>query len=240
MKTPIQEKNKYLNKYLLLIIGVAMVAWTTFYLRPQIIDIAMYGWNDWPSHEADAGCFWSKKSFLALAFFQQECPELPASMQWHFSENKDGSIVRTDETKYGYSFKLQVFTKSVNESPMDVMQGLYAQLSPAEQTLCDIQDADEPVERFSDGRVHWTENPHPTFHKTRLKIDVNEVTRQEIMRKSEPGDTKYDYMCGHDVGTTLAEHSPYYEFDDRSPNKYLMVGSYGQEGPMIDLNSIHF
>lgn len=55
-----------------------------------------------------------------------------------------------------------------------------------------------------------------------------------------PGEPQYDYMCAHTVGSTFTSHSPYFEFDDRSPEKYLFVGSYGQDGPPIDLNSIQF
>jgi hypothetical protein len=77
-------------------------------------------------------------------------------------------------------------------------------------------------------------------HKIRYKIDINPNLVQQIMEQSEPGGTKYDYMCGNIVGTTFSGHPPYFEFDDRNQNEYLLVGAYGQEGPLIDLNSIRF
>jgi hypothetical protein len=116
----------------------------------------------------------------------------------------------------------------------------YAKLTPDEQKVCKIQDADEPVGHFSDEKIRWTENPHPMPHKTRYKIDITPEVSQKIMQNSEPADPRYDYICGHLVGTTSTGHPPYFEFDDRNPSKYHLVGTYGQEGPLVDLNSIQF
>jgi hypothetical protein len=149
-------------------------------------------------------------------------------------------LVQTQPTEYGYSFTLQLFTKYSSESPLDILKEWYAKLTSDEQTNCEIQSADEPIDRFSDGRVDWTENPHPISHKTRYKIDIKPEIAKKIMRNSEPADPKYDYMCGQLVGTTFGSHPPYFEFDDRDPSKYLLIGAYGQEGPLIDLNSIQF
>jgi hypothetical protein len=56
--------------------------------------------------------------------------------------------------------------------------------------VCEIQNADEPVNHFSDGRVDWSENPHPMPHKTRYKIDIKQEIIQKIMQNSEPADPK--------------------------------------------------
>ena len=120
------------------------------------------------------------------------------------------------------------------------MKDWYAKLSSEQKKNCEIQDGDEPIQYFHDGTVMWTEDSHPMPHKAGYKIDIKPEISQKIFQNTEPGETKYDYMCGHIVGTTLSGHPPYFEFDDRSPNKYLFVGAYGFEGPMIDLNSIRF
>jgi len=139
-----------------------------------------------------------------------------------------------------YQFTIQVLNKEATQTPLDIVKLWYAKLTPDQQKVCEIQNADEPLSYFYNGKVNWTEDPHPTPHKTRYKIDIRPENTQRMMQDSEPGDTKFDYMCGHTVGTTFSGHAPYLEFDDRSPDKYLLVGTYGQEGPLIDLNSMRF
>jgi hypothetical protein len=204
----------------------------------DVQNMLAYGWGEWPTHASFEGCSWTKKTFSKIALFEQSCSD--PSLQSPLGENSDGTLVQTQPTKYGYSFKLQLFTKSSSESSLEVLNDWYAKLTPDEQKVCEVQDADEPIDHFSDGRADWTENPHPMPHKTRYKIDIKPEIAQKIMQNSEPADQKYDYMCGHLVGTTFASHPPYFEFDDRDPTKYLLVGAYGQEGPLIDLNSIQF
>jgi hypothetical protein len=228
-------KNK---KVLYLILGGVALMLVVSNWHSDIQNMLAHGWSEWPTHEAFVGCNWIKKTFSKITLFEEDCSD--PSLQAPLFENNDGTIVQTQPTKYGYSFKIQLFAKNIAESPLDVVKGWYTELSPDEQKVCEIQDADEAVDHFSDGRIHWTENPHPASHKTRYKIDIKPDISQKIMQDAKPGDTKYDYICGHIVGTTLSGHPPYFEFDDRSPNMYLMIGSYGQEGPLIDLNSIRF
>jgi hypothetical protein len=153
-----------------------------------------YGWSDWPTHEAFGGRNWMKKTFSKISLFEEHCSD--PSLQSPLSENTDGTVVQTQPTKYNYIFKLQLFTKDTTQSPLEVVKGWYAKLTLDEQKVCEIQNADEPVDHFSDGRVHWTENPHPSPHKTRYKIDIRPEISQKIMQNSEPAD----------LGTWSAQH----------------------------------
>jgi len=204
-----------------------------------IANLLTYGWNDWPTHEADEHCSWVRQTFSQLSFFKQECPGVP----YDFVENDKGTLVQTQETKYGYSFKLELFTRAGSETPQDVMKAWYAKLTPEQRKVCEIQSVDEPVTYFPDGKPNFHQRPNPTEHKTRYAIGIKSDVWQQITEKygGDPGSSAgYDYMCGHEVGTTWGSYPPYFEFDDRSPEKYLLVGSYAFEAPPIDLNSIRF
>ena len=83
-------------------------------------------------------------------------------------------------------------------------------------------------------------DPHPTPHKTQLDIYLRKSTQNIIEANDGIGDPKYDFLCGHSLGSYLEARPPYLEFDDRSPDKYLFVSSRGQDDPPIDLNSLRF
>ena len=222
---------------LLLLVGLA----SAFYFRDNIRNLLAYGPGDRPTHDAAADCSWIKKTFSKITLFEQGCPDVPP--EWQLSENQDGSVLATRETKYGYSFKLQFFGKDTAQKPSEVAQEWYAKLTPEQQQKCSIQNADEPVDHLSNGKLLWTENPHPMPHKTRYKIAIRPELIKQIWDENggDPGDAPdRDYMCGHIVGTTWSGHPPYFEFDDRSPDKYLLAGTYGLEAPPIDLNSLRF
>jgi hypothetical protein len=226
-----------------LFIGVLLVAGliSALYFRDDIHNLLAYNQGDQPTHDAAADCSWIKKTFSKLTLFEQGCPSVPP--EWQLSESQGGSVLTTSETKYGYSFKLQIFEKDAAQKPSDVMQEWYAKLTPEQQQKCSIQNADEPVDHFSNGKLLWTENPHPMPHKTRYKVAIRPELIKQIWDEygGDPGDAPdRDYLCGRIVGTTWSGHPPYFEFDDRSPDKYLLVGSYGLEGPQIDLNSLRF
>lgn len=209
--------------------------------RDDIKNLLEYGWGDWPTHESFEKCTWKKRTFSKITLFEQSCSDsLPQSQ---LSESNDGAIVQTQTTKYGYSFKLQLFTKGSTQKPRDIINEWYAKLTSEQQKLCEVQNADEPLQYFSDGKILLAEAPHPTPHKTRYKITIRPEVIEQIWNEydGDPGSSpERDYMCGQVVGTTWGGHSPYFEFDDRSEEQYLLVGTYGQEGPPVDLNSIRF
>jgi hypothetical protein len=228
---------------LVVAIGVLLVAGlaSAFYFRNDIRNLLADAQGDRPTHDPATDCSWIKKTFSKITLFEQGCPDIPS--EWQLSENQDGSVLATSETKYGYSFKLQVFGKDAARKPSDVMQEWYAKLTPEQQQKCSVQHADEPVDHLPDGKLLWTENPHPIAHKTRYKIAIRPEIIKQISDEygGDPGDAPdRDYLCGRIVGTTWSGHPPYFEFDDRSPSKYLLVGTYGLEGPPIDLNSLRF
>ena len=167
------------DKNIYIVLGVLILITCTYLWRGDLQNLFAYGWGDWPTHEAYGGCNWVKKTFSKIILFEQDCSD--PSLNSPLSENNDGTVIRTQPTKYGYVFKLQLFTKASTESPLDVVNKWYAKLTPDEQKVCSIQKTDEPVEYFNDGRVHWTENPHPMPHKTRYKIDIKpEISQKNI------------------------------------------------------------
>jgi hypothetical protein len=218
------------------------------YIWPSNIqNLLTYGWSDWPTHEPpSASCPWKREVFknAGLSAFIANCvdkraydPTTGYAMSFSDAENE---LIGKWAANSDYKFTIQVFSKSAMAQPADIVKEWYAKLTPDQQKVCTIQNADEPVDHFSNGTVHWTEDPHPEAHKTRYKIDVKPEISQHIMQTSEPADPRNDYMCGHLVGSTFSSHPPYFEFDDRNPDKYLLIGTYGQEGPLVDLNSIRF
>jgi hypothetical protein len=138
---------------------------------------------------------------------------------------------------------MQVFTKTATQAPIDVVNDWYNKLPPEQQNNCEIQEADEPIEYSSNGQPSNFEAPHRTPHKTRYKIGIKQAIVKKIESQYDglPSGQHYDYLCGNIVGSQLTSASPYLEFDDRTPDKYLFVSSLGNDGSiLIDLNSIRF
>ncbi len=235
------------NKIIYVTLAVLALGLVAYAWRSDIQSLLTYGLGDWPTHGAPSeGCPWKKEAFkkAGIAAYVGNCTDEQAfnttTGYAMIFLDADKKIIGKWVTNPDYQFVIHVFTKSASQSPIEAVGEWYAKLTPEQRTVCEIQSADEPLQHFHDGRLMWTEDPHPMPHKTRYKIDIKPDVRQGIFQNTEPGETRYDYMCGHVVGTTFAGHAPDLEFDDRSPDKYLFIGSYGHEGPMIDLNSIQF
>ena len=152
----------------------------------------------------------------------------------------------TSETKYGYSFKLQDFRKRCSQKPFDVMQEWYAKLTPEQQTkvfgfkTLMNRSIISPTANYLRGRKPASDAAQDT-----VKIAIRPELIKQIWDEygGDPGDGTGDreLSCAAILsGTTWSGHPPYFEFDDRTPDKYLLVGSYGHEGPPIDLNSLRF
>jgi hypothetical protein len=141
-------------------------------------------------------------------------------------------------------FSIKVLEKDSNQSPRDIIEKYYAEITPDQQKACEIQNEDEPLEYFSDGALAGQPmneaDPHPTPHKTRLIIYLRKSTQDTIMANDGIGDPKYNFLCGRVMGSYLESRPPYLEFDDRTPDKYLFVSARGQDDPPIDLNSLRF
>lgn len=199
--------------------------------------------DDLPKHEADSGCVWTKRVFSmkGISFFEQDCPP-GRNPSWVYSEDSEGRVIQAisgDEQKL---VTMELFTKDKNLSSLDVVKKeWYEKLTPEQQSKCEIQNADRPILYLATGASYWTEEPHPMIHKVRYKIDLKPEVAQGIMEKNGhmPG-SQYNFLCGETVGSHFSSHPPYFEFDDRSPDKYLFVRSFGFDGPLIDLNSIRF
>lgn len=234
--------------YIALLIALSISA-VIFFGRNDIQRFLAYGWGDWPTHESPSErCPWKRTFFkrAGLTAFTENCVEErafdPKTGYAMVFSDADGRIIGKWATNTTFEFTINVLTKQASQQPIDVVKDWYAKLTPDQQKICEIQDADQPLQYFSDGRLMMTEEPHPTLHKIRYQIDVRKDVLKNIIDQygGIPSEAKYDYMCGHVVGASLTAHPPYFEFDDRSPSKYLMVGSYAQDDPPIDLNSIRF
>jgi hypothetical protein len=238
---------RFFIRFLSVVVLIVSVVGLVSYFHNYAHDFFVYGLSDWPTHEpASENCPWKREVFpsAGITAFIGSCTDQkafdPSNGYAMVFSDSDKKVIGKWVTNQDYQFTIQVFTKQSSQLPMDVVKEWYAKLTPKQPSQCEIQNADQPVEHFSSGEINWSENPHPIAHKTRYKIDIKPEIIQQIMQNPGPNDANYDYTCGHLVGTTFASHAPYFEFDDRTPDKYLMVGSYGQEGPMIDLNSIRF
>jgi hypothetical protein len=75
----------------------------------------------------------------------------------------------------------------------------------------------------------------------RYEIDIKSEIAKGIVIKygGLPSGQQYDYLCGDIVGSQFGSSNPYFEFDNRNADKYLFIGSLGNDGSvLIDLNSI--
>ncbi len=194
-----------------------------------------------PTHEANKGCVWEEKNYrqAELILFIQICPESDSAM--FFTESKR-LLVGKWITNPDYEFTIQVLDKDSSQKPLDVVKQWYDKLTPEQQKLCEIRNVDVSVTYLDDGSVYLHERPNPTAGKTRYAIVPKVETLQSILDSfgGLPNSREFDYMCGTEVGSTLSAYPPYFEFDDSSLDKYLKIGSYAFEAPLIDLNSIHF
>jgi hypothetical protein len=214
---------------------------TLYQQRDELLLRITYGWDNLPSHPAPKGCSWAKGSFLKskISFYLQTCAGVKPLLT--HTEDSAGRILRTSELASG--FTMEAFPKQASRSPLDIMTEQLGKLTPEQQKTCQIQSADVPIDHSTNGTASEIEMPHPTPHKTRYKIDIKPEIVQEIVSKygGLPDSPKYDYLCGKVVGSPFAASTPYFEFDDRNPDKYLFVGSLGNDGSvLIDLNSIRF
>src|SRR5262249_43952520 len=137
-----------------------------FYWRGQIERTLVDRFDDQrPSHAPYDGCTWVKTEFSEVSVFEQRCPG--STEEPHLFESDHGTVLQTPVTQFGYSFKIQIYAKAVSQDPVNVMREWYRKLTPDQQKVCEIQDADEPLQNLQNGSVMWTEDPHPMSHKTR-------------------------------------------------------------------------
>jgi hypothetical protein len=241
--TSMQRKHIAIVGALVAVFSIAAVC----FCRSQIALVLNYGELNLPSHSADANCTWTKRTFSrkGISFFEQNCPTPAHASYWIFYEDLDGRVMRMTNDPHDDRrlLTMELFTDRGGRAPTDIMNELYAKLSSEQQKKCEIQNADEPLQYSSNGTQLDFEGPHPTPHKTRYKIGIKPEIVQGIADKYDglPNGQQYDYLCGQAVGSPFVASEPYFEFDDRSPDRYLFVGSLGNDGSvLIDLNSIHF
>lgn len=234
-------KTKCLIPIMVTLTFLIMISLSVYYLRNNIRIGLIYGWDNFPTHSTIKGCSWEKRSFQksGISFFLQTCNGTKPIFT--YSEDSEGKILINSEN--ASRFVMRVFNTESVQNPYDIMQGWFAKLTPEQQKKCEIKTADLPINYLPNGKRLDFESPHPTLHKTRYKIDIKEEIVKEILDKYNglPDGQEYNYLCGNVVGSPFVSSTPYFEFDDRSPKKYLFVGSLGNDGSvLIDLNSIRF
>jgi hypothetical protein len=213
-----------------------------YHFEHNIVSVLQHGLANQPTHQANKNCQWVREIFAKknISFFQQSCPNL--DVWWTSTEDEDGSVVETIQANPAYKFTIQVLLKDPALTPLEQVKVWYAKLTPAQKSACEIQDGNEEIPHYANGGEYWSEAPHVTAHKTRYRINIKPNVVQAIMAKygGLPGGTQYDFICGITVGSRFTSYPPYFEFDDRSPDKYLFVSSRSQDEQAIDLNSIRF
>jgi hypothetical protein len=231
------------NFVIVIIVTVVTVTLLITYRWQDNIRLGLtYGWDNLPTHASLETCTWERKTFQqsGISFYLQTC-KTKNPLSWTYSEDSGGKIVRTNDLSS--RFTMEAFTKQQSQSPLDIVTEQFAKLTSEQQKTCQIQSADEPIEYLPNGTQSSFESPHLTPHKTRYEIGVKPEIAQRIVDKYDglPSDQQCDYLCGKVVGSQFRSSTPYLEFDDRSPGKYLLVGSLGNDGSvLIDLNSIRF
>jgi len=231
------------RRALVVVIGLLCVGLiSAFNFRDNIHNLLAYGAGDWPTYEPGKNCKWVKTKFekAGLTAYVEDCT---SSNVMTFND-ASGKVEGTWQGNTNVGFTIQVLAKDPGQSPRDIIEKYYARLAPDQQKACEIQNEDQPLEYFSGGALAGQPmneaDPRPTPHKTRFKIDLTKNTADIIESNDALGDPKYDFLCGHVMGSHLESRPPYLEFDDRTPEKYLFVSARGQDDPPIDLNSLRF
>ena len=231
------------RRALVVVIGLLCVGLiSAFNFRDNIHNLLAYGTGDWPTYEPGKNCKWVKTKFekAGLTAYVDDCT---SSNVMTFND-ASGKVEGTWQGNTNVGFTIQVLAKDPGQSPRDIIEKYYARLTPDQQKACEIQNEDQPLEYFSGGALAGQPmneaDPRPTPHKTRFKIDLTKNTMDIIESNDALGDPKYDFLCGHVMGSHLESRPPYLEFDDRTPDKYLFVSTRGQDDPPIDLNSLRF
>lgn len=230
------------RKFYIILVLAAIMLLSAYLWQDNIRIILTDQSGDLPTYKAEKGCNWVKRSFLknGVTAFEQNCPDYKDRMI--YSEDQENRIIGTVTTNPDYRFTIQLFTIENIQQHLDVVKEWYAKLTPEQQDMCEIKNADLAMVYFPNGEPISPGKPHPTPDKIRYQISPKNETIQNMLNKYQGlyGAPEFDYICGHIVGSRLTSPPPYFEFDDRSPEKYLFIGSYGQDGPSIDLNSIKF
>lgn len=189
------------------------------------------------THLPDEGCEWISRKFRRsqITFFEQNC-FMHYTSGWVYYEDGEGNILSLDPDDGRTLVTMRPLKKSSDVSPYEViLNDWYAALSVQQKEKCSIQDAD--ISRTS------LEAPRTTPHKIRFKIDLKPDVRREIVNRfgGLPSGKQYDFLCGNIVGSHFSSLPPYFEFDDRSPERYLFLRSFGNDdSTLVDLNSIRF
>ena len=170
----------------MVVVGVLLVAGlaSAFYFRDDIRNLLAYGQGERPTYEPGKDCKWVKTNFqkAGLTAFVDNCTSgNPMSFR-----DASGEIDGHGKATYGsVGFSIRVLSKDPNQSPRDIIEKYYAEITPDQQKACEIQNEDEPLEYFSDGALAGQPmneaDPHPTPHKTRLNIYLRKST-QNIIR----------------------------------------------------------
>lgn len=185
-------------------------------------------------------CNWVRREFpiSRISFYEEKCPSSAAELPTYF-EGGDGKIMGTNPSFIGGKpyLVMEVLSKNPNQTPPQIMEQWLNKLNAKQKNDCSIQDANRIQDQYSG------EAPYKVDHKERYEIYPKSELIKSIIDKLDglPGDSAYDYLCGKEVGSGFEFSSPYFEFDDRSPSKYLFVHlSWNDQGPNIDLNTIRF
>ncbi len=206
----------------------------------NLFSLPPYGTEGFPSYAPDKGCVWFRQSFaeMGVSFFKEDCQNhgFPNYDFPIYTETSSSQIVRSSDLTHDV-LTMEIFGKNATSTPTIIMNQWYAKLTPQQKNDCSIQNADNSTSS------PFAEPPLPTSHKTRLKIDIKPEIVQTIFQENGglPGGSQYDYLCGSIVGSAFRFPAPYFEFDDRSPTKYLKIDNLPQDNSLgIDLDTISF
>lgn len=155
-----------------------------------------------------------------MGIYEQQCQN-----PWFtLSESSENKIIGSSNRNPEYTISIELLSKEASTEPLEEVKSWYEKLAPEQKENCEIK-------RMT-----------PVAHKVRYTISVREEVLSGITQNLTelPGKKQYDYLCGLVVGAPLTSHQPYFEFDERSVEKYIFVSSYGQDEPPIDFETIRF
>lgn len=197
---------------------------------PKIRLSVTYGYANIPSTPAAEGCKWIRRSFptVGISFFDQSC----SKKIWSY-QSAGNTINRVTGARAVKTFTL--FSKPKEESPIDVVNSWFEKLSQEQKQRCEVFQV--PMDKSD------THNSAQLRFKSRFKIDIKKSIVDQATQNGEhmPLTDELDFACGADIGSNFNASRPYFEFDSRSPAKYLLVSSLGNDGSVVvDLDTIRF
>lgn len=185
-------------------------------------------------------CRLIKKSFSIKDFSFNEigCNSKTYQDPRYYREDSNGNVQMLRKDDNTQVLVIEILDKEASKEPFELLRESYFnKLNQRQTEQCEIREIGTTKENT------MRKDLKKDIHKTRYEIVPKKEVVKILIDKYDglAPNSEQDYICGKLVGSPLDVSSPYFEFDDRSPSKYLFIHlTWNDDGPNIDLSSFKF